>query len=218
MKIEIKKIFWPSIISSLIILILGLLLFFKSEATLMTISYIIGAALFAVGIIAIIRFFSTKNNKDSFTQLNIVYGIISILAGAFFVIEPKMIGSIIPVVLGIGIIISSAIKVQQALVLRNMQNKYWVSTLVISLLSLVCGVVLLFNPFSGAVVISKIIGIFLILYAVLDLVNTFLLKKSNGFRIEIEKTTEDYHKGEDPKAKDAKIIKEVKHKEEKEEE
>lgn len=210
MKIEIKKILWPSLVSSLVILILGFLLVFQSEVTLMTISYIIGAILFAIGIIAMIRFFTNKS-EDSFSQLNIVYGIICILAGIFFVKEPKMIGSIIPVVLGIGIIINSSIKVQQALVLRNVKNKYWTISLVISLLSLVCGVVLLFNPFSGAVVLTKIIGIFLILYAVLDLVNTFLLKKSNGIQIEIEKKVSN-----SAHAKDAKIVKEIKHREEKE--
>ena len=156
MKIEIKKILWPSLVSSLVILILGFLLVFQSEVTLMTISYIIGAILFAIGIIAMIRFFTNKS-EDSFSQLNIVYGIICILAGIFFVKEPKMIGSIIPVVLGIGIIINSSIKVQQALVLRNVKNKYWTISLVISLLSLVCGVVLLFNPFSGAVVLTKLL-------------------------------------------------------------
>ncbi|HIT10574.1 MAG TPA: DUF308 domain-containing protein [Candidatus Onthousia faecigallinarum] len=211
MKIEIKKILWPSLVSSLVILILGFLLVFQSEVTLMTISYIIGAILFAIGIIAMIRFFTNKS-EDSFSQLNIVYGIICILAGIFFVKEPKMIGSIIPVVLGIGIIINSSIKVQQALVLRNVKNKYWTISLVISLLSLVCGVVLLFNPFSGAVVLTKIIGIFLILYAVLDLVNTFLLKKSNGIQIEIEKK----EVSNSAHAKDAKIVKEIKHREEKE--
>ena len=211
MKIEIKKILWPSLVSSLVILILGFLLVFQSEVTLMTISYIIGAILFAIGIIAMIRFFTNKS-EDSLSQLNIVYGIICILAGIFFVKEPKMIGSIIPVVLGIGIIINSSIKVQQALVLRNVKNKYWTISLVISLLSLVCGVVLLFNPFSGAVVLTKIIGIFLILYAVLDLVNTFLLKKSNGIQIEIEKK----EVSNSAHAKDAKIVKEIKHREEKE--
>ena len=211
MKIEIKKILWPSLVSSLVILILGFLLVFQSEVTLMTISYIIGAILFAIGIIAMIRFFTNKS-EDSFSQLNIVYGIICILAGIFFVKEPKMIGSIIPVVLGIGIIINSSIKVQQALVLKNVKNKYWTISLVISLLSLVCGVVLLFNPFSGAVVLTKIIGIFLILYAVLDLVNTFLLKKSNGIQIEIEKK----EVSNSAHAKDAKIVKEIKHREEKE--
>ena len=38
MKIEVKKTIWPSLISSAVVLILGLLLFFKSSATLMGIS------------------------------------------------------------------------------------------------------------------------------------------------------------------------------------
>ena len=35
MKVEIKKVIWPSLISSIFLLLLGLLLFFKSGATLL---------------------------------------------------------------------------------------------------------------------------------------------------------------------------------------
>ena len=53
MKVEIKKVIWPSLLSSIFLLLLGLLLFFKSSATLMGISYLIGGVLIAVGVIAI---------------------------------------------------------------------------------------------------------------------------------------------------------------------
>ena len=204
MKVEIKKIILPSVISSMLLLILGLFLFFKSGATLIAISYFIGAILLAIGIIAIVRFIR-NSNKDIFNQLNIVYGVISIIAGLFLITIPEAIGSAIPIVVGIIVIISSSMKVQQALVLKNIGNKYFLPTLITAILCLVCGVIILFNPFKSAVVVTKIIGLFIAIYAILDLINTVILRKSSSINIEISKDV----KEKNTKTKDAKIIKEV---------
>lgn len=209
MKIEVKKTIWPSLISSGVILVLGLLLFFKSSVTLMGISYIFGGLIIAIGVLAIVRFIS-NNHSDISNQLNIVYGIICIISGIFFIEKPEIIGSIIPVVMGIGIIISSSLKIQQSFNLKSLNSSYFFWSFVTALLSLICGVVLLFNPFKGAVIITKVIGIFLVMYSILDICNTIVLKKS-GVSISIstvnDKDTKS--KANHRKAKDAKIIKEV---------
>lgn len=209
MKIEVKKTMWPSLISSAVILVLGLLLFFKSSVTLMGISYIFGGLIIAIGVLAIIRFIS-NDHSDISNQLNIIYGIICIISGIFFIEKPEIIGSIIPVVMGIGIIISSSLKIQQSFNLKSLNSSYFFWSFVTALLSLICGVVLLFNPFKGAVIITKVIGIFLAIYAILDICNTIVLKKS-GVSISIS-TVDDKDtksKSRHKKTKDAKIIKEV---------
>lgn len=209
MKIEVKKTIWPSLISSGVILVLGLLLFFKSSVTLMGISYIFGGLIIAIGVLAIVRFIS-NNHSDISNQLNIVYGIICIISGIFFIEKPEIIGSIIPVVMGIGIIISSSLKIQQSFNLKSLNSSYFFWSFVTALLSLICGVVLLFNPFKGAVIITKVIGIFLVMYAILDICNTLVLKKS-GVSISISTVNDKdiKSKSNHRKAKNAKIIKEV---------
>ena len=209
MKIEVKKTIWPSLISSGVILVLGLLLFFKSSVTLMGISYIFGGLIIAIGVLAIVRFIS-NNHSDISNQLNIIYGIICIISGIFFIEKPEIIGSIIPVVMGIGIIISSSLKIQQSFNLKSLNSSYFFWSFVTALLSLICGVVLLFNPFKGAVIITKVIGIFLVIYAILDICNTIVLKKS-GVSISISTVNDKdiKSKSNHRKAKDAKIIKEV---------
>ena len=209
MKIEVKKTVWPSLISSGVILVLGLLLFFKSSVTLMGISYIFGGLIIAIGVLAIVRFIS-NNHSDISNQLNIVYGIICIISGIFFIEKPEIIGSIIPVVMGIGIIISSSLKIQQSFNLKSLNSSYFFWSFVTALLSLICGVVLLFNPFKGAVIITKVIGIFLVMYAILDICNTLVLKKS-GVSISISTVNDKdiKSKSNHRKAKNAKIIKEV---------
>ena len=205
MKVEIKKVIWPSLVSSIFLLLLGLLLFFKSSETLVGISYLIGGILIALGVIAIISFLRNKT-RDVFVQLNIVYGVVSIVAGIFLVTVPEFIGSIIPIVVGIAVIISSSFKVQQALVLKNLDNRYFLPSLIMAILCLICGVVILFNPFTSAAVVTGIIGLFMIVYAVLDLVNSFILRKSSNISVEIS-TDRKKHRGK--KTKTAKVIKEV---------
>ena len=209
MKIEVKKTIWPSLISSGVILVLGLLLFFKSSVTLMGISYIFGGLIIAIGVLAIVRFIS-NNHSDISNQLNIIYGIICIISGIFFIEKPEIIGSIIPVVMGIGIIISSSLKIQQSFNLKSLNSSYFFWSFVTALLSLICGVVLLFNPFKGAVIITKVIGIFLVMYAILDICNTIVLKKS-GVSISISTVNDKDTKSKSNhrKAKNAKIIKKV---------
>ena len=205
MKVEIKRVIWPSLLSSLFLLLLGLLLFFKSSETLVGISYLVGGVLIALGVIAIINFLR-NGSKDIFVELNIVYGIVSIVAGIFLVTVPEFIGSIIPIVVGIAVIISSSFKVQQALVLKNLDSKYFLPSLIMAIVCLVCGVVILFNPFTSAVVVTSVIGLFMIIYAVLDIINSIILKKSSDLSVE---TSTERKKEKRKKVKTAKVVKEV---------
>ena len=146
-------------------------------------------------------------------NVNIVYGIVSIVAGVFLVTVPEFIGSIIPIVVGIAVIISSSFKVQQALVLKNLNSKYFLPSLIIAIVCLVCGVVILFNPFTSAVVVTQIIGLFMIIYAVLDIINSFILRKNSNFSVEIS-TERKENKSRSKKARTAKVVKEVDREEE----
>ncbi len=182
----LKKFFASSLLTSITLLLLGLLLIFQSEVTIITISYIIGAILIALGILGIIKFIRSLNN-DYKEELNIVYGVVTIILGILVIKNPHAIASVLPIVIGIGIVINSATKLQYAFELKTINNSLWKSTLIISIISTIFGVILLFNPFKGAVFITKIIGILIALYAILDIISTFSIRNNV---IEINKTIE----------------------------
>ncbi len=174
-----KTFFKSSICASIILMILGLLLIFQSEVTITTISYIIGAALIALGVLALIRFIkSAKNITEMNFNLDIIYGLVTVILGIVIITNPKAIASILPIVLGIAIVINSASKLQYAFILKNDNNDMWKTTMIIAIVSAICGVILLFNPFAGAVLIMKIVGIFIVVYSVLDIVSTVIIKKN----------------------------------------
>lgn len=174
-----KVLFKSSIATSIVLLVLGLLLVFESEATISTISFIVGGVLIAAGVFALLRFFKNNSNtKATVFELDVLYGIVSLVLGVIVINNPHAIASILPIVIGVAIIISSANKLQYAFNLKNDDNELWKTTMVIALVSAICGVVLLFNPFAGAVIIMKIVGIFIIVYSVLDIVSTVIIKKN----------------------------------------
>lgn len=172
-----QKFFRSSLVTSIVLMILGVLLILQSEVTIITISYIIGTLLIALGAIAIIKF---VKNVNSITRedLDIVYGTVTIILGVIVIYNPEAIASIIPIIIGIGIVISSATKLQYAIELKENLSSQWKTTMIISIISAICGVILICNPFKGAVVIMQIIGGFIIVYSILDIISTITIKKN----------------------------------------
>lgn len=173
-----KKYLKSSIVTSTIIIILGILLVFQSETTIMMISYVIGGVLVAIGALALIRYVKNGDSPILRNELDIVYGIVTIIFGIIIIKNYQAIASIIPAVIGIAIIINSASKLNYAFQLKTDENNMWKTTMIISIISTIFGVILLFNPFEAALGIMKVIGIFIIVYAILDLISTMAIKSS----------------------------------------
>lgn len=171
-----KKFFRSSLITAILLIALGILLICQSEATIITISYVLGGVIIALGVLAAIKFF--QNIKQHKGELDLVYGIISVVLGIIIIKNPEAIASIMPMVLGVCIIISSSSKLQYAFELKANNNNLWKTTMVISIISTVCGLVLLFNPFKAIAYFTKIVGIFIIIYAILDLVSTYTIRRN----------------------------------------
>ena len=163
-----KKMFKSSLLNSIMLVVLGFLLIFESEATIVSISYIIGAIIIVLGVVAGLKYGKNINN-NSRNELDIVYGIVSVVLGVVIIKNPHAIASIIPFIVGIIIIINSAAKLQYSIEMKNNENSLWKTTMIISLITTICGIILIFNPFSGAVLITRVVGILILIYAVLDI-------------------------------------------------
>ena len=130
-----NKFLKSSLFSSIGLVILGLLLFFQSEVTIISISYVIGGLLVAVGAITLIDYVKNINNNVK-NELDIVYGIGMAILGIIVISNPKAVASIIPFILGVLIILSSATKLNYSLELRKKGNVLWTSTMILSLITL----------------------------------------------------------------------------------
>ncbi len=190
-----KSIVKSSFFTTFILLILGILLFIKSDDTIVAISYMVGGAIIVLGVLALVRFFTAKD-KDFTSSFDVVYGIVTVIAGIFVLSNPKMIASVIPFIIGLCILIKSSFKIAYALDLKKYEIGIWKQTLITSIISAMVGIIMLFNPFKTSVVVFKIIGAGIIIYSILDIISTFQLRSSDignkTTSIEVTSTVEDY--------------------------
>ena len=172
---KLRSMYKTSIVLSIVLLFLGAFLLIKPETTLYAISYAIGMILIVWGLFPIIKFFTNKESQN-YLEFNFVIGVIAFLFGVVVMINPEMIGSIIPLLMGIWMIINGSMKLYYSIILNRESNA--LSSIIISLIILLTGIVLVINPFDGAIVITQLIGISFILYAVLDLAECFSIFKT----------------------------------------
>lgn len=173
MKDMLKKTTSKNIITSIIIFVFGIFIFLKPDTTVKTVSFLLGIILLLTGLNSIVSAFQ----KQDANQLNIAIGIIVIVASFVLFFNPTVIASIIPLLIGIYMIFSAALKLQYLYSLKSLTKNWDISIVIITIITLILGVLLIFNPFKGAIAVTKLIGIFLIIYAGLDIANNINIKK-----------------------------------------
>ena len=174
---KLSKRFNTSLIVSIIFVIIGLFLFIKPDTTITVISYTFGGILIISGIFSMYKYFTSDGIMGAF-RFDLVYGVLLLIAGIFLIAKPTVLESFFPIILGIWIIINSVTKFQYSLVLKKASNDDWPYTCIISILTFIWGIILLFNPLKTALMITQIIGIFIIVYAFLDIVDNFIIRKN----------------------------------------
>ncbi len=177
MEKKINRMCNVSLIMSIIFIVIGLFLFIKPDTTISIISFVIGGALLLSGIFSTYRYFSSDEIINAF-NFDLIYGVLLFIAGVFMIFNPTALATLFPIILGIWIIINSVTKFQYARVLKKAKNEDWVYTTFISILTLIWGIVLLYNPLKSILAITQIIGVFIIVYAVLDIFDNMLIKKN----------------------------------------
>lgn len=171
------KFLRSSFFGSIVLALLGALLFFEAELAMDIISYVVGGILVATGVIALLKYLIAKS-KGTKNELDIVYGICIIILGVVVITNPKGLASIIPFVIGIIMIISSSAKIYYGFELRRSGNVLWKETVIISLITLLCGVFLVFNPITVEKIIFRVVGALIFFYAILSIVLTLKIRKT----------------------------------------
>ena len=177
---KLKSMFRTSIIVSLALILVGIFLIMYPETTLSFLSYGAGIILLVTGLIPTINFFISKENQK-YLDISFLFGIVCIIVGVVIIINPKIVGSIVPLLIGIWMIINGVIKLYYSILINKTIKS--IASIIVALFILACGLLLVLNPFSGAVALTIIIGIFLVVYSLLDLAECIIIyifnKKSN---------------------------------------
>ena len=188
-KNKLKKTFNNFILgswfTSVFFLLFGVFLFIKPKLANSIIGYVVGTIVLVSGISSLFNYFTKKEMK--YINVELIYGIITIIAGISIIFNPLSISSIITIGVGIWMIINGIIKINRGIILKNYKEEIWPLLLFIGILTLFSGMIIIFNPFKGTMVVTQVLGMFIIIYAILDSMHWLLVKKRSKDIIEFIK-------------------------------
>lgn len=153
--------------------ILGVLILIKPEPFFNIIVYIFAAFFGVMGIINLIN--NQRAKKRGYSSSQLTTGILLLVAALLILIFAKGIVSIIPFFLGLFILISGITQLMQELQLKKdgVARTGW---FIFSILMIIAGALLLFNPFRSVLLVFQIFGGLLVVLGVSRLIDFFRLR------------------------------------------
>lgn len=174
MKQYFKRITTSILVSSIITFILGLIMAAVPGISLYVMSIIIGIFFMLYGITLIILVFVSHNIYVPF--YGIMSGILSLIAGLIIVEMPEALSVIFTIALGIWIILSSINTINIAITVKDKVDG-WRLWLVFGILDIICGIIILINPFASSLSLVVLGGIILMVHSVITIIDTIMIRR-----------------------------------------
>lgn len=159
---EIKKY---SLIGAIVLAVLGVLLIAAPGKMLRYTAFIIGGVCIACGVYAIISYI--VNKASSFV---LTLGIISTITGIVICAAYRQIVSIIIFILGIILLAGGVVDLVNSVYVAVSRRRSWILTVMLSVASIVLGIISITNPFDTQEKIVQFVGAGLVVFAVVDII------------------------------------------------
>jgi len=158
-----------NLISTLMLLIIGIILVKNPVITLNIVTYTIQTILVVWGIITIVNYVRVESKHDIFS-FGFVQGVVCILLALFLIVNPKIIASILPICIGVWMVFGSLSRIQVAIKLNSWGHRTSILYILIAVFMFAIGLVVICNPFRTATIVVQALGFGIITYSVLDII------------------------------------------------
>ena len=161
-------------VRALTLIVVGIVLTIWTKASLDVMARALAVLLFVIGSILIIAYLARKEKNFTISG-GFVAGIIIAAIGAWIFVNPGSFTDFIPKLFGIFIMVSGLSNLGQTIsLIKYKSSKWWVS-LIIAIVTCGLGAFLFFNPTDAKEIAVTIIGVFLIVDGITNLITAFLV-------------------------------------------
>lgn len=168
----INAFFNVSIFTSVIVFAVGIFLFINPSAVIDIIAVVIGLLFLVPGVTSLVDYFKEKN------QASLITGIITIIVSIVIMAYRKIIASILPFIFGIFFVVNGINRLQYALEIKKAYNVKDSKPILMAILIILVGIIFIIYPLTVAETAFQIMGLFLCIYALLDISNHIMVKRS----------------------------------------
>ena len=150
-KKNLKKFKWDSIITSVLTIILGILAVVMPNNLGDVLCYIFGAVLLIIGVTLIIKYFAIDRLLSGYS---LFCGMVLVIVGIFCFASTNSVQNILTILFGLFIVIDSINSLTDSVICARMQVKGWVLMFILSLITAILGIVVMFGSFETIMIIA----------------------------------------------------------------
>jgi len=158
-----------------ITLLAGIVVLAWPGATLLVIAVLFGVQLIVAGIFRFVAAFATEDASGGTRVLLALLGVLSFIIGLYAVRHILLTLLALVLLLGIFWVVNGTIELFAALSQRGMPGRGW--TAAMGLLSILAGIVVLSYPGPGLVTLTIVLGIWLLIYGLMEITAAFRLRR-----------------------------------------
>ena len=171
-----SRIKWTYVIISVFFLVLGILMLVRPDASFTVICRGLGILAAIFGALRVLQYF-IRTPQGVGQRYDLAGGLFCLLIAALLILRAREVAAILSVIVGIFILIDSVFRLQVALDAHRTGVAAWGMMMILACISLLLGVLLVFDTFRGQAVISIIMGCALIYDALADLFTVFYVSR-----------------------------------------
>lgn len=156
------------ILASVLYLILGIVLVLWPAASSLALCRLLGGALLLYGLFNLVGVLIRDSGMGAF-RLELFLGVVATGVGIFFLLQPMLVLSFLPIVMGVYVMMDSVVALKRTLELYRMEYHRWWLSLLLAIVGVVLGLVLVLRPFSVTTVFFRVVGVVFLYLGVSDL-------------------------------------------------
>ncbi len=178
-KKKVKKEIWESFAYSIIFIVFGLVLLFKSENIIQNL--VLAIALFGLvfGGMSLLMYFRLDEKLRAYSG-DLEKGLLFILFSIVALIKTSVFVSVFTLMIGGYLVCKHVDRIQNALQIRNDKAGIWSTIIGISVICIFLGMLILLNPFDGKIPLSMVVAVCLMVSEGLGIIQNILFLVSMG--------------------------------------
>ena len=170
---DFNKLLNVSLLTSILFAVIGAVLLFIPSLSAKVIGYICGGIFLINGLSIIYKYIKREGAK--LYRYNLIYGIILAILGLLIILVPYSVTSFLTVMFGLYLATIGSTKVTYAICFKIGDDSSWLLTLIIGIMLILFGILIIVNPFSN-LAMTQLIGTFILLSSILDITDIIMLK------------------------------------------
>lgn len=170
---RLNKFLNSSIVISVLMFIIGMIFIIFPDVSFTTITYILAVILIVNGI-----YFIIEKEMSFFFSSFLTLGIIELLFGIIMLLNPDIVKTLFPIVIGVIMVTKATLDLRVSLLLKKYEYNTWLSLFICALIAIISGIIIIIYPSIGTMALTVYLGILITINSISSIIDVIIFKNN----------------------------------------